>query len=190
MKKSVLLFLIFSLVSMLAYSQNYHPRKHHLRDSLRFKHHKDSINQHKPPMHDTINPWHPKPPRHDSIYPPKPPCHDSIYPPKPPRHDSIYPPKPPCHDSINKPNTYLKIGDIYPNPVKDLANLNVYAKISDVKITIAVLDRKEQVLSTNVYTLSLGHQTIKVNTENIKKGMYYLRITCVNSKIIKKFLKL
>ena len=145
-------------------------------DSIFWKHHrKDTI---KPPNpNDTVDPGHHH--HHDTIPNPN----DSIDPGHH-HHDTISPPPPP-HDSLNKP--CIKVGFIYPNPVQDVLNFDVDAKVADVIITVDILNQKQEVLLTKVFTLASGLQKKTIDVSGFNKGFYALRITGTNIKIVRNF---
>jgi hypothetical protein len=91
-----------------------------------------------------------------------------------------------CQGVITK--TFL-IGDnisLYPNPVKDVLNINIGSSESQiVKIEIYALDGRLIQSSRNI----VEYGQISVNVSKLKKGLYVLTLTIGNSKTVYKVIK-
>ena len=82
-------------------------------------------------------------------------------------------------------NTYndgiVSILQNYPNPCKDYTNLNIsLQKPSNVTVYINNLMGQE-VLKINVGTKNIGNHNIKINTQNLKPGLYFYTVQANNS---------
>jgi hypothetical protein len=75
---------------------------------------------------------------------------------------------------------------IYPNPLVNQASIN-FDLNSASKANIAVFDLLgKQVAQVYVGTLNAGNQSIKLNAESLKKGVYFVKINLNNQTFTKK----
>jgi len=93
-------------------------------------------------------------------------------------------------NSIMNINTVEKINKIslYPNPVKETATIN-YSVTENANVTVSIYDytgKTINVISVNSYK---GNNTIKINTNNLKQGVYFAKITLNNTVKTIKFVK-
>ncbi|MBP7497582.1 MAG: PKD domain-containing protein [Bacteroidales bacterium] len=83
----------------------------------------------------------------------------------------------------------INIGNIYPNPVDNTANINIsLPAVTNIKIEI--YNRTGQLISIENIKQSAGDHIISINTANLTHGLYYIRLITDNSAIsTKKFIK-
>ena len=87
------------------------------------------------------------------------------------------------YNSINEINT--KTFSIYPNPSDGDFNIDLNAS-SNVKSTIEIYD----VLGTLLFNEHFKGRSIKVNSENYKSGMYFIKVSGeMNSQVQKIIVK-
>ena len=91
-------------------------------------------------------------------------------------------------DGINELQNNFTITSIYPNPAKESTSFELTLnKRSDVVIDITnILGQKVQ--TVNYGTFDAGEQIIKINTESLSSGMYFLTIKTDNYKTTSKFI--
>jgi len=89
--------------------------------------------------------------------------------------------------SLNLKNTVS--WKVYPNPVKDVATVEVnLATASKVNVQVISRDGKT-VLNSDKGILSQGKQQVFVNTQNIAKGSYIIRLTAGDKTYTTAFIK-
>ncbi len=85
-------------------------------------------------------------------------------------------------------NTAINEVKFFPNPAKDVLNISFDLELSG-KVSIDIFD----VLGAQVYTAKLGNKAVglhskTINTESLKDGIYFLRITSNDSPLTRKFM--
>jgi len=93
----------------------------------------------------------------------------------------------PVVTSLNE-NTVINEVKFFPNPAKDVLNISFDLELSG-KVSIDVFD----LLGAQVYTAKLGNKGVglhskTINTESLKDGIYFLRITSNDSPLTRKFM--
>lgn len=87
------------------------------------------------------------------------------------------------------PNTSFSVEKIYPNPVIDEVNLDIYSEITEpIQISLYNI-LGTQVKKWDTKELKSGNQVLKINLSDIKSGVYILKISVsgkVCSQVIKK----
>jgi PKD repeat protein len=74
-------------------------------------------------------------------------------------------------------------GDVYPNPVADIAHINLnLASSQDVNVSLIAADGKTVYSSTQV--LQSGKQVITIPTTSIANGFYFLKLIGLNNHVI------
>jgi hypothetical protein len=78
--------------------------------------------------------------------------------------------------------------NIYPNPVKDEANININMPYNS-KATIKVIDLMgREVLILNDRTLNQGENNLNINTKNLENGIYFVSIYTSKTTTTKKII--
>jgi hypothetical protein len=82
-----------------------------------------------------------------------------------------------------------KAGNIYPNPVNDLANFDITVK-KPVIINISTFGQTGQLMDVQQMSLIAGTHNIKLNMGSLPPGLYLVRITSGQGEMIsRKFMK-
>lgn len=92
--------------------------------------------------------------------------------------------------SLSK-STLLTSASIYPNPAKNVLNLNIVSP-SAQKITVRMNDAFGRTLNERTLGVSAGSNVYNLNVQSLSSGNYFLNIITVDgsqSPIVKKFLK-
>lgn len=92
--------------------------------------------------------------------------------------------------SLSK-STLLTVASIYPNPAKNVLNLNIVSP-SAQKITVRMNDAFGRTLNERTLGVSAGSNVYNLNVQSLSSGNYFLNIITVDgsqSPIVKKFLK-
>ena len=87
-----------------------------------------------------------------------------------------------------KNNTSLisSISEVYPNPSANKASVLVNAT-SNNNATVSITNALGSIVSVKTVELSIGKNTISLDSENLNSGIYFATIISNNNKIIKKF---
>ncbi len=76
--------------------------------------------------------------------------------------------------------------NIYPNPVKDIATLDINLAQSS-NATIQVMDLMgRNVIELGTKSLRAGQTTMEINTSNLSNGMYFVKVCTDNGVVTKK----
>ena len=87
-------------------------------------------------------------------------------------------------------NEQLIIGDVYPNPLSDIANIPVHS-LRQSLVTLTVYDQFGQKLTTNNEQLTSGISLLHLSTSSLSKGVYYVSISSKDGfQSTKKFVKI
>ena len=81
------------------------------------------------------------------------------------------------------------IGEIFPNPVSDYANIEI-ALNENSNVTVSIINQLGQVVYTSNQTLASGKQQIKLDTSDLPEGFYNVQLSGENGgMLVKKFVK-
>jgi len=85
------------------------------------------------------------------------------------------------------PRYFSLISEIYPNPpTNGVANLNV-SVTRDLDLALSLYDQTGQVIREYQWTVSKGDNLLRINTNDLSKGPYYLKIrTATGGSVIRK----
>jgi hypothetical protein len=84
---------------------------------------------------------------------------------------------------------FSSISEIIPNPVSDVASLIIQAK-NAVSINITITDVNGKIISNAPYNLSAGTNTLKLQTQPLAAGAYYLSIVVEGkTAVLRRFIK-
>ncbi|HPY66821.1 MAG: T9SS type A sorting domain-containing protein [Bacteroidales bacterium] len=72
--------------------------------------------------------------------------------------------------------------EAYPNPSSDLIKIIIPREDDFVAAEIAITNQYGQIISNNVLNPDLAGQVYRINTSEMKDGLYMIRITSANSK--------
>jgi PKD repeat protein len=81
-----------------------------------------------------------------------------------------------------KENTALSSASVFPNPVQDAATLNVVADKA-MKLQLSIVDMLGQTLNSTLINCSEGTNSLQLNTSQLTKGLYFVRIADEKSTI-------
>ncbi|NPD46327.1 MULTISPECIES: PKD domain-containing protein [unclassified Lentimicrobium] len=82
-----------------------------------------------------------------------------------------------------------RIGDIYPNPVGNIAYLEVEAQEA-TQVEVLIINQLGQVMYEAQEQLSMGTQRLEINTNQLKSGLYFLQLRNDGKNMIsQKFIK-
>ena len=81
------------------------------------------------------------------------------------------------------------IGEIYPNPVSEISNLDInLSETTDIQISLYNISG--QLIREHSQTAYAGRNTVKINVSGLLQGVYFLKIKDNNNKeVIRKFIK-
>jgi PKD repeat protein len=80
-------------------------------------------------------------------------------------------------------------GDVYPNPVNDIAKLDITVK-KPISLSLSIFGQTGQLMDVREISLSAGTHNIKLDTGNLPVGLYLVRITTGQGEMIsRKFMK-
>jgi len=83
------------------------------------------------------------------------------------------------------------ISNVYPNPVVNEASIT-FNLDAEVIINVSVLDLTGRAISTQMVSIAGGENTLRVNSENLQNGYYFLNIQDVegNFSVTRKFMRI
>jgi PKD repeat protein len=83
-----------------------------------------------------------------------------------------------------------KVGDIFPNPVNDNAQVEITIKKA-VELQVSIFSQTGQVISVNALKLQEGTHNYQLETESLPIGLYLLRISTDQGEVVsRKFMKI
>jgi PKD repeat protein len=89
--------------------------------------------------------------------------------------------------AINKSSTISNV-TVYPNPVTDNTSISLSSTVN-TSVNVFIISVDGKVISNTMYNINKGNNTININTENLQKGIYLLKINnnekIATTKIIK-----
>lgn len=75
-----------------------------------------------------------------------------------------------------------QLSQIYPNPFKTVLHLN---RLIDKNVDCVIYNQ----VGKEVYQNTLTEKNVAINTENLPSGIYFMELTTINSKEVKKLIK-
>ncbi len=82
---------------------------------------------------------------------------------------------------------FSSVSSIYPNPSVSKAHINITSIEAIENVTLSVTNSLGSVVSTKQIDLTVGKNTIGIDSEALSSGIYFATITSNNTKIVKKF---
>ncbi|MEP6844785.1 MAG: T9SS type A sorting domain-containing protein [Panacibacter sp.] len=82
-------------------------------------------------------------------------------------------------------NEAKRLVHIYPNPVKDILNINITASIPS-KYNFSAFDMSGKLLVNKYFDVAEGAQTFKVPLSNVAAGTYLIKVTDADGNVIAK----
>ncbi len=76
---------------------------------------------------------------------------------------------------------------IYPNPVKDVANLMISLKKATV-VNVKILNPEGRLISSESYDVN-GKELIGIDVSNLSKGLYLLKMEAAGEVVVRRFIK-
>ncbi len=89
---------------------------------------------------------------------------------------------------LNEQKNNFELSSIYPNPVSDVLNLNINS-LESQDLTIRILDITGRVLNLQKVNAETGDNLVKITTNQLNNGMYFVEINSNNSRSTLKFIK-
>ena len=86
---------------------------------------------------------------------------------------------------IEENNTSFQVGNIFPNPANDNANLRVVMKNAQ-KINLEISDLSGRIISSENLDLNQGENIVPLNAKNLKCGIYNITIASNNHAVSRK----
>ncbi len=87
----------------------------------------------------------------------------------------------------NNAALFSSASDVYPNPSANKAFISVNSTISINDAKVSITNALGSVVSTKTVDLSIGKNTVSLDSENLGAGIYFATISSNNTKIVKKF---
>jgi PKD repeat protein len=78
---------------------------------------------------------------------------------------------------------FEKVGELYPNPVNDIAKLDITVK-KPVSLGISIFGQTGQLMDIHEISLSAGTHNIELNMELLPTGLYLVRITTGQGEMV------
>jgi PKD repeat protein len=98
-------------------------------------------------------------------------------------------PPPTVVTGISNTNATLSNVSIYPNPVAEVANINI-SSINNEEIKVNIANVLGQITATKTYKINKGDNTIQLDVADLAQGIYYITISSANSQQLSmKFVK-
>lgn len=82
---------------------------------------------------------------------------------------------------------FSSVSSIYPNPAVSKAHINIVSSESIDNVTLSITNSLGSVVSTKYIDLSVGKNTVAIDSENLSSGIYFATISSNKTKIVKKF---
>jgi hypothetical protein len=91
-------------------------------------------------------------------------------------------------DAVEEVNENVTLGKIYPNPATDIANLSLSLDNAEyVKIDL-VNSLGQTVKTVSDGQLGSGRHLIEMNTTDLNKGVYFVRVAVNNNVVTERFI--
>lgn len=87
----------------------------------------------------------------------------------------------------NNAQLFSSVSSVYPNPAINKAFINVVSSESVNNAEVSITNSLGSVVSTKQIDLTVGKNTIGIDSEALSSGIYFATITSNNTKIVKKF---
>jgi hypothetical protein len=82
---------------------------------------------------------------------------------------------------------FSSVSSIYPNPAVNKAHINIVSSESVDNVMLSIINSLGSIVSTKSIDLSVGKNTISIDSENLSSGIYFATISSNKTKIVKKF---
>lgn len=82
---------------------------------------------------------------------------------------------------------FSSVSAIYPNPAVSKAHINIVSSESIDNVSLSITNSLGSVVSTKYIDLSVGKNTVAIDSENLSSGIYFATISSNKTKIVKKF---
>ena len=80
------------------------------------------------------------------------------------------------------------VSSVFPNPTTSKSSLNVNALSEVNNVSVSITNALGAIVSTKNIELTIGKNTIDLDSQNLSDGLYFVTIGTNNSKITKKFM--
>lgn len=84
-------------------------------------------------------------------------------------------------------NIFSSVSDVYPNPTNQFAKISVDVSVASNNNTLIITNALGAIVSKKMIDLSVGRNTIPLDVQGLNNGIYFVTLSNVNSKVIKKF---
>ena len=95
------------------------------------------------------------------------------------------------NDAVSvKENTQLfsSVSAVYPNPAVNRAHINIVSSETVGNATLSITNSLGAIVSTKYVDLSIGKNTVAIDSESLSSGIYFATISSNKTKIVKKFI--
>lgn len=82
---------------------------------------------------------------------------------------------------------FSSVSSVYPNPAVGKAHINVVSNEALDNVTLSITNSLGSIVSTKSIDLSVGKNTVAIDSENLSSGIYFATISSNKTKIVKKF---
>ena len=82
---------------------------------------------------------------------------------------------------------FSSVSSVYPNPTISKSHINISSSESIDNVTLSVTNSLGSIISTKYIDLSVGKNTVTIDSENLSSGIYFATISSNKTKIVKKF---
>ncbi len=82
---------------------------------------------------------------------------------------------------------FSSVSSVYPNPTVSKAHINIVSNEAADNVTLSITNSLGSIVSTKSIDLSVGKNTVAIDSENLSSGIYFATISSNKTKIVKKF---
>lgn len=82
---------------------------------------------------------------------------------------------------------FSSVSSVYPNPAISKAHINVVSNEAINNVSLSITNSLGSIVSTKSIDLSVGKNTVAIDSENLSSGIYFATISSNKTKIVKKF---
>lgn len=87
----------------------------------------------------------------------------------------------------NNKSLFASVSEVYPNPAVNKAQITINSKASANNANVTISNALGSIVSSKNMDLSIGKNTVIIESENLNSGIYFATISSNNEKIVKKF---
>ncbi len=83
---------------------------------------------------------------------------------------------------------FSSVSAVYPNPAINRAHINIVSSETVDNATLSITNSLGATVSTKFVDLSIGKNTVAIDSESLSSGIYFATISSSKTKIVKKFI--